>query len=133
MSSPDCAICGGSLELLHPGTAGELTAADLSPTCHRPGAHGDLYVCSACGTVAQDGVPHGAALLALYRDMQDGAYLEEEAGRRATARRLLDLIERQVPPPGRLLDVGCGHGLLLDEARTRGWSVLGLEPSVAAR
>ena len=27
---------------------------------------------------------------------------------------------------------GCGHGLLLDEARRRGWTVRGLEPSAAA-
>jgi SAM-dependent methyltransferase len=129
----ECQICGAPLELLHAGAAGELTAADLSPTCHRPGAHGDLYRCSSCGTVSQEGVPRGQALIALYRDMQDGDYLREEAGRRATARRVLALIEREVAPPGRLLDVGCGHGLLLDEARSRGWTVLGLEPSVAAR
>jgi len=63
--------------------------------------------------------------------MTDDAYLREERGRRETARRLLDLIERYVPA-GRLLDVGCGHGLLLDEARRRGYEVTGLELSVAA-
>jgi SAM-dependent methyltransferase len=60
--------------------------------------------------------------------MHDAAYLAEEAGRRATARRLLGLIGRHVPA-GRLLDVGCGHGLLLDEARRLGYDVAGLELS----
>jgi SAM-dependent methyltransferase len=110
-----------------------LTAADLSPSCHRTGAYGDLFECTACGTVQQDGVPGGQDLIALYRDMEDGDYLREEPGRRATARRLLDLVERQLPGRGRLLEVGCGHGLLLDEARARGWTVLGLEPCAAAR
>ena len=60
--------------------------------------------------------------------MRDDAYLAEEAGRRATANRLLDLIAAHVPS-GRLLDVGCGHGLLLDEARKRGYETVGLELS----
>src|SRR3954467_11300841 len=64
--------------------------------------------------------------------MRDDAYLAEEAGRRRTARRLLDAIERHAPR-GRMLEVGCGHGLLLDEARARGWSVEGLELSEESR
>lgn len=68
----------------------------------------------------------------LYRDMRDAAYLDEEPGRRHTAQRLLDLIADQVPA-GRLLDVGCGPGLLLDEARRRGYVTVGLEPWDAAR
>jgi 2-polyprenyl-3-methyl-5-hydroxy-6-metoxy-1,4-benzoquinol methylase len=47
------------------------------------------------------------------------------------ARRLLARIER-VRPGGRLLDVGCGHGLLVDEARRRGWDARGLEVSSSA-
>ena len=64
--------------------------------------------------------------------MRDDAYLAEEAGRRVTARRLLDAIERHAPR-GRMLEVGCGHGLLLDEARARGWSVEGLELAAGSR
>jgi len=64
--------------------------------------------------------------------MEDDHYLDEEAGRRATSRRLLRHVEKAAPH-GRLLEVGCGHGLLLDEARRRGWAVTGLEPARAAR
>jgi SAM-dependent methyltransferase len=63
--------------------------------------------------------------------MSDESYLLEEEGRRRMARRLLDLIGAHVPR-GRLLDVGCGHGLLLDEARRRGYDVEGLELSTQA-
>ena len=65
---------------------------------------------------------------ARYAETDDDRYLDEEAGRRRTAVRLLDLIERRFPR-GRLLDVGCGHGLLMDEAQTRSWRVTGLELS----
>ncbi|HEX8105255.1 MAG TPA: class I SAM-dependent methyltransferase [Solirubrobacteraceae bacterium] len=128
-----CRICSGPLALRHRGRDAPITAAELSPTCHEPGAYADLYACERCGTVQQPALPSGTALVDLYRDMEDGAYLVEEAGRRATARRLLKLVGEHAPPPGRLLEVGCGHGLLLDEARRLGWDVRGLEPAAGAR
>ena len=128
-----CGICGGELVLARPGRAGVPTAAAMAPTCHEPGAHADLYACRACATIQQPALPSGAELLDLYRDMEDDAYLEEEAGRRATARRLLRHVAKVALRRGRLLEVGCGHGLLLDEARRAGWQVRGLEPARAAR
>jgi SAM-dependent methyltransferase len=96
------------------------------------GEHGDLYRCCDCGTVQQPSLPRGTELHDLYREMSDDAsYLAEERGRRRTARRLLNLLGAHVPR-GRLLDVGCGHGLLLDEARRRGYEVEGLELSAGA-
>jgi SAM-dependent methyltransferase len=126
-----CRICGGPLELRFAGGTASLTPELMAPTTHDPGQHGDLFACGHCGTVYQPGLPEGERLAELYRGMADEAYLSEEAGRRATARRLLDLIGRHMPA-GSLLDVGCGHGLLLDEARRRGYSVTGLELSETA-
>ncbi|MEA2353259.1 MAG: hypothetical protein QOJ14_1673, partial [Thermoleophilaceae bacterium] len=126
-----CPICAGQLSLRHRGTGAELTADAFSPTNHRTGEHGDLYECAECGTVHQPSLPPGAELTGLYRDMHDDAYLAEEPGRRRTAARLLDMVARYAPA-GRLLDVGCGHGLLLDEARRRGYEVEGLELSAGA-
>src|SRR5919201_806567 len=132
MSVPtECRICSGPLDLRFRGAASVAESQRLSPTNHRPGEHGDLFVCRHCGTVQQPSLPEGDDLYDLYRGVEDEAYLAEEAGRRATARRLLDLIGRHVPA-GRLLDVGCGHGLLLDEARRRGYEVEGLELSSGA-
>jgi SAM-dependent methyltransferase len=123
-----CRICSGRLRLLHSGSGEAARAESFSPTNHRPGEYGDLYRCERCGTVAQPSLPSGDALLELYRRMRDDHYLDEEAGRRATARRVLGQIGR-LAPSGRLLDVGCGHGLLLDEARKLGYEVEGLELS----
>ena len=106
------------------------------PSCHAPGAYGDLYRCSSCLAVHQPSLPAGASLRDAYREMVDHAYLEEEAGRRATANRLLTLLDTVAPGrerrARRLLDVGCGHGLLLDEARRRGYQAEGIELSAAA-
>jgi SAM-dependent methyltransferase len=126
-----CGICSGPLTLRHGGAAAAPAATDFAPSCHTTGGHGDLYACTRCGTIQQPGLPTGLELHELYRHMRDDAYLTEEAGRRVTSRRLLDAIERHAPR-GRMLEVGCGHGLLLDEARARGWEVAGLELSTAS-
>src|SRR5919199_4319778 len=132
MSAPRaCPICGGRLRLRHRGGEAPLHADSLSPTNHRTGEHGDLYECTECGTVHQPSLPPGAELAQLYRDMRDDSYLAEEPGRRRTASRLLDMVGRHAAA-GPLLDVGCGHGLLLDEARRRGYDVEGLELSASA-
>jgi len=126
-----CGICQGPVELFLHGRAGAAAPGAFSPTCHAPGEHGDLYRCRHCATVQQPSLPAGDDLAERYRAMHDDAYLAEEAGRRATANRLLDLVARH-RPGGRLLEVGCGHGLLLDEARRRGYETLGLELSAGA-
>jgi SAM-dependent methyltransferase len=123
-----CRICSGALELSHAGEGSGLTAESFAPTNHRPGEHAGLWTCADCGTVQQLDIPEETDLTTLYREMSDSDYLAEERGRRATARRLLDLVGAH-GPPGTLLEVGCGHGLLLDEARRRGHSVKGVELS----
>jgi SAM-dependent methyltransferase len=125
-----CGICGGSLALRYFGRNGEPAPGDFSPTNHSLGTHGDILACGECGTLQQPGLLQHRDLAELYREMRDDAYLQEEPGRRRTARRLLELIGNQVPE-GRWLDVGSGHGLLLDEARSRGYETVGLEVSSA--
>jgi 2-polyprenyl-3-methyl-5-hydroxy-6-metoxy-1,4-benzoquinol methylase len=127
-----CRVCAGDLSLRVAGTNGHTPLAEaFAPSRHETGRHGDLLACVECGTVQQPLLPAGDELHELYRDMSDDAYLGEEPGRRATAEHLLDLIGARVAS-GRLLDVGCGHGLLLDEARSRGYETVGLELSRSA-
>jgi SAM-dependent methyltransferase len=127
-----CRVCDGDLNLHVSGSGNGVPVAEsFAPSLHVLSAHGDLLACVECGTVQQPQLPAGDELHELYRDMRDDAYLTEEAGRRATAAHLLDLIAEHVTQ-GRLLDVGCGHGLLLDEARVRGFDVVGLELSRTA-
>jgi SAM-dependent methyltransferase len=126
----ECRICGGEGNLLYPGTIDKADAASMAPSQHEGGRYGDLYRCRDCGTVIQPSLPGGESLHDLYRDMSDTAYLDEDAGRRATGARLLQMVGKY-KPQGRLLDIGCGHGLLLDEARKLGYDAMGLELSSA--
>ena len=58
---------------------------------------------------------------------------EEVREERASyARRQLDIIEEVLPDKGRIFDVGCGHGVFLREAYTRGWHPRGNDISSAA-
>ncbi len=124
-----CRVCAGRLELIQRGGSSTYESIAFRPSCHRAGGHGDLYRCDGCGTIHQPSLPRGKQLHQLYRAMSDERYLSEERGRRLMARRLLDRLEEHVLR-GRLLDVGCGYGLLLDEARRRGYDVEGVELSV---
>lgn len=45
------------------------------------------------------------------------------------ARKVLDTFDSLLPERGKMLDVGCGCGLLLDEARGRGWDAVGVDSS----
>ena len=73
-------------------------------------------------------LPAQADLAEAYSAAESLDYIGQELGQRRTAGRLLDRIDRHVRT-GAVFDVGCWVGLLLDEARRRGWRAVGLEPS----
>jgi SAM-dependent methyltransferase len=119
----DCNLCGGSS-----------SSSDL--ITEKEGL--SVVRCRGCGLVYVSPRPSAADLASLYRDpsyFQGGDwyldYLGNEPNYRRLFRRLLDLLERQHPDRGRLLDVGCAAGFLLDTARSDGWQVAGVELSPA--
>ena len=47
-------------------------------------------------------------------------------------RRVVKQLQQQRPEKGRLLDIGCGKGAFLQEAKKQGWTCTGLEPNFEA-
>ena len=91
-----------------------------------------IFKCADCGLVFA--VPAGELkrVHSAYVNMIDERYIEEEQGRRVSACSILiklDKLKRDRNSSSRLLDIGCGTGILLDEARKMGWETCGVEVS----
>jgi SAM-dependent methyltransferase len=131
--SARCVVCGGDRLVEHLAVAGEQGPEGLIPTTDRFGtALSDIVRCADCTHMQLREIPSEAELERAYGEAASDDYVEEEAGQRATARALLERLERHVPK-GPLVDLGCWVGFLLDEARSRGWDpVTGVEPSAFA-
>lgn len=82
-------------------------------------------------------IPHGIQLGSYYTQEYYGKKNRRfhplmEAGILFFRRRRKTMIQKLHPLPGRILDVGCGRGLMLDLLRTSGWEVQGVEYSTKA-
>ena len=93
--------------------------------------YGRVVRCTRCGLVRLSPRQQWEFLRSAYAASEDPLYLEELGGRVATAQALLRLAEARLPGAGRLLDIGCGPGVLLDAAKGR-WQATGVELSAWA-
>jgi SAM-dependent methyltransferase len=130
LSSP-CAVCGGGSLAPHVSISRASDGSLAATTTAYGAAPGDIVRCTSCGHMQVNDLPVAEALEREYAGVWDEAYVEQEQGQRATARRALDRIERHVEV-GALCDLGCWVGFLLSEADARGWRGVGVEPSRAA-
>jgi SAM-dependent methyltransferase len=126
-----CSACGGTDLRPHLHVAGDMGAQGLIPTTDRFGtALSDIVRCADCGHMQLARMPGDVELESAYAGAASDDYVDEEAGQRETARRMLASIEAHAPRRGAILDLGCWVGFLLAEARERGWSEqVGIEPS----
>jgi SAM-dependent methyltransferase len=92
---------------------------------------GRILRCRSCKFAFRQVRSSPEQLRDLYRQMDPTIYASELSGRDRTAQRHLQIVQRQLRPPGQLLDVGCASGLFLSHALRAGWTVTGVEPNEA--
>ncbi len=90
-----------------------------------------LGICSSCGFVHAARTPSAEELEAHYAHKYERKYDPDAWVSDATRRRLGELADSFEPyrRSGRILDIGCGRGLLLEAAQARGWECYGTEYS----
>lgn len=118
-----CAVCGG---------------LDAEPRLAIEGIDARLVVCTSCGTGRLDPMPDADAIASFY---PDDYYGEPGAAKfqrwiellvRLVGARHVRFFLRDMPRAARVLDVGCGRGVLLAEIARRGFEAHGVEISAAA-
>ncbi len=129
--SESCYNCGSPhLQQIHARkgpASSDLSAYQCTTMNH--GAHPRVVGCLECGLRFVTPADRTRDLSDLYADVVDERYLENMAGRQRTFRAVLDRIWPHIGERGRLVEVGSYCGVFLEEARSRGWEVRGIEPS----
>ncbi len=128
-----CPVCGGRHSTcLYPRREGGGGFGYCARKLLRASTHFALVRCSSCSMVYADPRPTGDVLRRIYRGLDDSDYTSSEDERVVVFHDEVELLGRQVSPPGRLLDVGCARGYFLDAAASAGWRTYGVEVSEAA-
>ncbi len=93
---------------------------------------GEIRKCPSCGYIFTVSHFTEEEVIQKYTRVVDTLHLHEKAARQKTYRVSLDLIEKHVTAPGKLLDIGSYVGFFLEVCREKDWDVSGLEPCVWA-
>ena len=138
METIPCVLCGSSDADPVCATGDRLRAAEgrLAPASPGPAATFTLVRCRGCGLVYLDPRPTAAEIGGFYPDDYHTAHGTagpvqrlEDAWRRRQFAEVARWLAELRPGRGRLLDIGCGSGELLEALRDDGWRVSGVEPS----
>ncbi len=124
-----CNLCGADSFFVLFRESDIYLPVDYKITMHEQGRSLRLVKCRRCGLIYANPRPQVNAILASYAEMVDEDYLKEESGRRLSARYTLKFLKKSAKK-GKILEIGCAAGFLLDEAKNDGWEeVYGVELS----
>jgi 2-polyprenyl-3-methyl-5-hydroxy-6-metoxy-1,4-benzoquinol methylase len=122
-----CWLCGSDRLLLSKSSnlSQRLDSMAFQITDARYGVTGSIYRCVACGFYQCSELDD---VLGFYETMNDEGYESTRSCRALQARELLKTVASFLPN-GRLLDIGAGSGILVEEALSMGYAAEGIEPS----
>lgn len=128
----ECDICGStdheiiySSKKISRDRSYFVTEENLSPPSR-------IARCDNCGFIFAISHDDPDVFFNAYIKMVDEKYVEEELGRRLSARSILKKLDKFKKQGNKLLDIGCCTGFLLDEAKNAGWDTFGVELSTWA-
>lgn len=127
-----CRVCGNrGLELQRASTVtNEITSNNFAISDFQYGATLAIYKCSECELVQ---CPEISDILPFYEQLEDNEYENERKQRYLQAEKLIDqvlaVINRFDGDGLALLDVGAGSGILVEAAKRKGFTSVGVEPS----
>jgi len=90
--------------------------------------HGQFVQCRSCQMVYANPRINAGKLSDGYGEYVDDSYFAEETGRAKTARKVLQLVSK-FKTGGRVLDIGCSCGIMLNEFKQAGFTCTGIELS----
>jgi SAM-dependent methyltransferase len=121
-----CWICGNpKLTLAKHSNIENLTSEAFGITDSHYGSTGEIHRCSQCGFLQCSKLDN---VLGFYENMADTSYEEGREVRSLQCVELLKTVQR-FQPKGRLLDIGAGTGMLVEQALKVGYDAVGVEPS----
>lgn len=133
LKSINCNLCGADhYEILYKrpkAQAKEDILQDYLITQHKIVFPERIVRCLRCGLIYVNPRKAEEEIVDKYRQMVDEDYVREEVGRRLSAKLIIRKLRKYKKGQARLLEIGCGVGFLLDEAKKEGWQTHGVELS----
>lgn len=96
------------------------------------GVHHQIVKCVDCDLIYSYPRIGEGEMINRYTDFEDDLYEKERFARKKGQEKILNNLERILKKKGKILDVGCATGALVEVAETKGWKSYGVEPSVWA-
>ena len=127
MNTYNCWICKSSkIKKIKNGIDKNISPTDFNITDDQYGITLPIYRCLQCN---YEFCPENIDLHSMYENMEDDSYIETSKSRSIQAKKIAKYSDKFLKENSKLLDVGCGSGLLVKAFKDLNHESYGLEPS----